>query len=100
MQPNIAVRVRDALRLQQFLQPGQRAALRRAASVAVVAVIKAQGCKAVARQRPAVLGEAVHGQHQKIGGIGKRMARWLQAGMAHLAKTDLRAAVQRHAQIP
>ena len=42
MQPDFAVGIMDALGVQQLVEPGQAAALGRAASVAVVTVKKAQ----------------------------------------------------------
>jgi hypothetical protein len=91
VQPDLARRVVNALGLQQAIEPGQGAALRGRAAIAVVGVVKAQGTAPVDGQCLGCFGQAAHGQHEKAGGVDKGMVPGAQPGVAHLAKTDQRA---------
>ena len=74
VQPDFARGVVDAFAMQQFVKPSQCIC----AAVAMVFVVKTQGCPAVAFERVLMMlfvSQRPHGQHQKIRGVGKRMPR-------------------------
>ena len=91
VQPNFSVCIVHAFALQKVHEPGQRPPLFWPASVAMVAIEKADGASAVDGQTPGggCLAYASHGQHQKEVVIDKFIPTGAQACVPHLAKTNL-----------
>jgi hypothetical protein len=91
MQPHLALGVVDVLADEQFIQPSQSAASCGRSAIAVVNIVKRNGCTLVHSQNiAAVLCQAAHGQQQKPSGVGKCVATRSRTAVANLAKTDKR----------
>jgi hypothetical protein len=75
LQPDFALSVVHAFVQQQRRDPAQSATIFGTSSITMVNIVKGQGCGAVDGQisLTGFVFQAPHGQHQKIGGIRKRM---------------------------
>ena len=93
LQPDLACRVLNAFLVEQFVQPGQRAACFGGSAIAVVGIVKSKPCAAVDGQiGTAHTGlHAAHGQHQKRSRVGEGVVRRAMARVAHLTPTDERS---------
>jgi hypothetical protein len=95
LQPNFTAGILYAFFLQHFTQPAQCTALFWQAPIAMVNIMEGKQCSTVDGQSVsasvcglALLLNAAHGQHQKIGAIVKGMNGRTAANMPYLAEAN------------